>query len=220
MLDEAVLGVDEKEPQTAVVEDDNSTETVEDTTEKTEELNPYKKQMADLAIENRQKAGALKEERKKAKELEERLAKSEESKAEEAEETEEKPKRKYLSPEEADALMDEKMRKARLEDKLSQITKDADEQKLIRFHLEHSIKRSGDVDNDLSMAIAIANKHLVEQAKKAESDRNDNEALNARFSGGGTYSKQGSSPVLSDPVKRQANEILKRLGIQDGEKYL
>ena len=214
MIQDPVLEQDEKElTDEAVVE--KPAEVVE------EELNPYKEQMAQLAVENRQKTGALKEAKEKvktaeekAKELEERLKALEENKEEV------KPKSKYLSPEEADKLMTDKIKQQRLEDLIVKSTSNLDEQKLVRYHLDNSIVKTGDVEQDLSMAIAIANKHLVDQAKSAEVERLNREAMNAQFSGGRSYSRQGTPSWQADPIKKEANELLKKLGVHDGEKYL
>lgn len=218
MEQQPVAELDDKQLN-PVVENDEKTEVVEDTTKKTEEeeLNPYKKEMAKLAVENRQKTGALKEEREKSKDLEDRLAALEKAKTEVVEEEEEKPRKRKEDPRE---IVLEEMRKQRFEDKLVQFSSDKDEQTLIRHHYNNSIVRSGDVEVDLSNAIALANKHLVDQAKRAEVERQGTEALNAKFSSGRSYSKQGGPAYLSDPVKKGAVEILKRLGITDGEKYV
>jgi len=215
MEEEIKTGSEEAEKDLA---GNSTTENVEaEKTAETEELNPYKKQMADLAVENRQKAGALRDERKKSKELEEELANI---KADKEAKKDNLTEPKYLSAEEADKLMEDKLRKQRLEDKLSSITSNDDERKLIRHHLEHSIVRSGDLEQDLSMAVAIANKHLVDQAKQQEIERNERESVNARFSAGRSYARTGQPSYMADPIKKEANEILKRLGIRDGEKYL
>lgn len=223
MEDEKVVS-EENEKDLNVKEDEKTTQ-VEDTTKKTEEeeLNPYKKEMAKLAVENRQKTGALKEEREKSKELEDRLASLEKAKEEkevvdEEEEEEVKPKKRKIQG--AREIVQEEMRKQRFEDKLSLISNNKDEQQLIRHHYNNSIVKSGDVEQDLSNAVALANKHLVDQAKKAEAEREDNEALSAKFSAGRSYSKQGKPAYLSDPIKKGAVEILKKLGIPDGEKYV
>lgn len=212
------LPVDEQDDKqlNPVVENDEKETVVEDTTQKTEETNPYKEQMAKLAIENRQKAGALKSERERNKELEEELA-ALKSKEEAEEEEKPKPKKKAEDPRE---IVQEEMRKQRFEDKLAQVSNSQDEQRLIRHHYENSIVRSGDVEVDLSNAIALANKHLVDQAKKAEAERQDTEALNAKYSGGRSYSKQGGPAYLSDPIKKGAVDLMKKLGISDGEKYV
>ena len=167
MEDETNSGEVEKDP--IVADDVNSEKTADDTATKTdEELNPYKKAMAKLAVENRQKTGALKEEREKSKELEDRLAKLEGTKekedVEEEDEEEVKPKKRKIQG--AREIVQEEMRKQRFDDKLLSASADKDERELIRHHYNNSIVKSGDVETDLSNAIALANKHLVDQAKK------------------------------------------------------
>lgn len=54
-----------------------------------------------------------------------------------------------------------------VENKISSLTGNTDEQQLIKFHLENSIKRTGSIDNDLANARALAN------AKKFEKNFNE-----------------------------------------------
>ncbi len=221
MITNPVLEQDEKEltgeSTTEAVETEKTEEITTTTKEEVVEENPYKKQMAELAIENRQKAGALKEAKTKTKELEERLKALEESKTDDEEI---KPTRKYISPEEADKLMEEKIKAQKLEDLILQSTSNVDEQNLVRYHLNNSIVKTGDINKDLTMAIAIANSHLVSQAKSAETERLNRENISAQYSMGRSYSKQGTPSWQADPIKKEANELLKKLGIKDGEKYL
>lgn len=219
MIENPVFQEDEKNLDNTIESDDvNTDEAKVEGNEASAEVNPYKEQMAKLAVENRQKAGALKEAKSKAKELEDRLAALEAAKEDDKEEV--KPTRKYLSPEEAEKLMEDKMKAQRLEDLILQSTSNVDEQNLVRYHLNNSIVKTGDIQKDLTMAIAIANSHLVNQAKSAEVERTSRENMNAQYSMGRSYHKPGTPSWQADPIKKEANELLKKLGIKDGEKYL
>ncbi len=160
--------------------------------------------------EARQKTGALAEEREKRKAADaaaKALAKS-----------------KEVSDEELDKRLDEKLA-ARLDGKefnqlLTQVTADPDEIALIKHHYETSIVKTGNVAEDLKKATAIANQHLVEQAKAAQIEREAVEGRTTSFLGSKTFSKQGKPAYETDPRLKQAAAILDKLGAGDAKKFL
>jgi hypothetical protein len=178
----------------------------------TQEEDKYKKELDRLTAMNLQKEGALKEERRLRREAQAKLD------AKAVEPLDDEPKVKYLTQVEMDAALDKRMAKQKFEDKLETVSNNVEEQKLVRYHYENSIVRTGDVATDLKMAIAIANQHLVEQVKKAEADREENEFINAKVSGGGTYNRaSGKGTTTND---RAAAQFLKNIGAADAEKFL
>lgn len=216
MSKETVLDKDENlsEEETSETTEQTVETTVEPKVEKTteedekKEENPYEKEIKRLEDEKRQKEGALKEERRLRKEAEKALAEKE-GKAED---------KKYVTPEELEKALDEKLKRSKFEDLVEKATSDPNEQKLIRHHYENSIRRTGNLETDLTMAIAIANQHVVQQAKKAEQEREGNEAFMAKNSGGNTYGKPSAGKT--DPISRGAAQFLKNLGASDATKHL
>lgn len=175
----------------------------------------YKKENERLAAEARQKAGAVQEERDRRKKAEE------ESKAkDEALEALAKEKKGGLSAEETDKLLDEKLSKRDFQNLLSQTTPDVDEQKLIQFHYENSIVKTGNVGEDFKKAFAIANQHLVDQAKKAQEEREENEGFVASFQSSRPTAPLGKQAYETNPSLKRAASILDRLGVPEAKKFL
>lgn len=177
-----------------------------------EEVSPYKAELEKMEAINRQKEGALKEERRLRKEAEAKLKETTESTLDDG------PKEKYLTQAQVDAALDKRMAQQKFEAKLENLSNDPDEQKLVKFHYENSIVKTGDVATDLRMAVAIANQHLVERVKNAEAEREGNEFMSAKVSGGNTYMREGTKGT--DPNTRAAAQFLKNIGAGDAEKFL
>ena len=188
------------------------TEKPADVIDTTAEVSPYKAELEKMEAINRQKEGALKEERRLRKEAEAKLKETTESTLDDG------PKEKYLTQAQVDAALDKRMAREKFETKLESISNNVDEQKLVRYHYENSIVKTGDVATDLEMAVAIANRHLVNQVKNAEAEREENEFIAAKVSGGNTYMRANSKGV--DPNNRATAQFLKNIGAGDAEKYL
>lgn len=174
---------------------------------------PYKKQLEQLEVENRQKAGALEEERKK------RLAAEAAAKAL-AEANTAGDSEKNLSTEELKKWLDAKFEARDFDQQLAQFTGDVEEQKLIKAHYETSIIRTGNIAEDLKKAAAIANSHLVEQAKKAQAEREASEAFGTGFQGGSSSGHQAKPAYTTDPIAKGAAQLLEKFGRKDSIKYL
>jgi len=203
-----VADLDEK--QVEEVASESTAETTEQTTEDTQ-VDPYEEQLKKLEMQNRQKDGALKEERRKRKELETRLEERE------TEETEETPS-KGLTLEEVDKLFEKRLAKEKFESRLESFSNNENERKVIRFHYENSINRTGDVATDLTMAAAIANQHIIQKAKAQEQEQFETEATLARVSRGGVGAR--SSGTGQDALSRATAALLKNLGAEDAIKHI
>lgn len=170
---------------------------------KLEELEAEKKKAEDIA---RQKSGALEEERAERKAAEaaaKALAKS-----------------KDVSEEELDQRLESKLNAREFTQRLKEVSQDTDEQALIKHHYETSIVKTGNVETDLARAVAIANSHLVDQAKQAQLEREEQEARVTGFQGGSPTGRKGKPVYETDPVLRGAASLLDRLGMGSSKKYL
>lgn len=187
-------------------------ETTETTTESQDDVNPYKAELDKVQEIARQKDGALKEERRLRKEAEEKLKAATTSDIPTSET--QKEEKKYLTQDELEA----RLAREKFEIQLERVTDNTDEQKLVRHHYENSIVRTGDVAADLRMAVALANQHVVEQVRRAQADREVQESVVARVSGGSNYTRPTSTG--SDPTSRAVSNLLKKIGASDAEKYI
>lgn len=157
----------------------------------------------------KQKTGAITEEREKRKAAEAAAKALSES---------------HISDEDLERKLDEKINNRLANEKfsqlLSQTTSDVDEQALIKLHYEKSIIKTGNVETDLARAAAIANSHLLNQAKQAQIEREASEARTVSFQSGSPKGRQGKPAFETDPTKRKAADLLERLGVGDAKKYL
>lgn len=221
MSNETVLA-DEK-PAEEVETSETTTEKTEQpvdseaNVEKAEEKSPYEVELEKLKAEKaksdaiaRQKDGALKEERRLRKEAEAKIKGD----------TEEKENPKYLTPEEAKQLLKEQLAERDFSQMLTQISADPAEQALIKEHYENSIVKTGNVAEDLKKATAIANQHLVEQAKAAQMEREASEGNMTRFMPGTSYRRSGQPAYEGDPTLRAAAQFFDKIGRGDMKKYL
>ena len=199
--------------------EETTTETKEETTEtKSEVANLYEEKLKQLELENKQKEGALKEERRLRKEAEE-AAKSATT-ATPTETTAISLEDKPLTRKDVESIMAEKLVQREMETQLGVISSDPAEQKLIRHHYENSIVRTGNVANDLAMAAAITNQHLIDEARRVQTEREASEARMAGFQGGKPSGKSGKPAYESDPRLREVANILDRFGEGSAKKYL
>lgn len=162
------------------------------------------KKQEDIA---RQKTGALKDEKEKSKAAEAAA----EALAEAAK----------FSQQDLDKRLDERFANEKFNTLLLQNTSDPDEQALIKLHYETSIVKTGNVETDLARAVAIANSHLVEQARQAQIEREENEARTVSFQGGQPNKGRPIKPAYeTNPTLRAAANFLDKLGMGGAKKYL
>lgn len=185
----------------------------------TPEESDVKKRLTAMETELRQKTGALEEERRLRKAAE--AAKTTPPAVEPPATTpvvtdDDKP----LTRKEAQALFEEQARARDVDSQIKQLTADPDEQKLIMLHYQHSIQRTGDVAKDVSMALAIANAHLIQEAKEVKIAREAQEARMANFSGGKPTARAGKPAYEADPKLRAVANILDQFGQGSAKKYL
>lgn len=100
---------------------------------------------------------------------------------------------------------------------ISEVSTNDEEAKLIRFHLDNTLKRSGDVKKDVEVARLLANRHLLAQAEEREEEsRLDMASRSGRGASGGR-----SRPETGDASTRAAIKILKTAEPdKDWNKYL
>ena len=208
---------DDEKPVEEVATSETTTETTEKTTTEIaseDAKSVYEKELEKLETEKRQKEGALKEERRLRKEAEAAKKAAEDKLAEQAQGD------KPLTTKELDKRLSEELTKRDFDQSVRGYTADPKEQELIKHHYDNSIRKTGDVATDLKMAVAIANQHLVDQAKRVQIERENAEAQNARFTGGQSYGRTGKPAYESDPRLKGAAALLDKIGAGDAKKFL
>lgn len=174
----------------------------------------YQKELKRLEDEKRQKDGALKEERRLRKEAEEKLKLAEEEQKKKAEEN------KPLTAEDIDRRLEDRLKQRDFDQAVSNYTSNADEQALIRHHYAHSIRQTGNLQTDLKNAVAIANQHLVDEAKRVQYEREQAEGSMTGFQGGIVHRREGKPVYEANPNLRKAAELLDKMGAGDAKKFL
>ena len=124
-----------------------------------------------------------------------------------------KKKEESLDPDVEKRLMDrieEKLLERDRETKIKSVTSDEAAQKLVKHHLENTIRSSGNVDQDIQAAWAIVNqKAMQELLQKKESYEAYQEMVSSSQVGGGVASHSQSKSI--SPARRQAEEILRAI---------
>lgn len=180
----------------------------------------YKQENERLAKENLEKSDALLVERSRRKEADEKAEAAKTAAEALAEANKNAEAAKGLSVEEIDSLLETKLAKREVEQRLLQTSSDPEEQKLVRFHYDNSIVKSGNVAEDLKKASAIANQHLVEKAKQEQFEREQGEGQMAGFQGGRPTGRSGKPAYETNPTLKGAAALLDKLGVGDAKKYL
>lgn len=190
-----------------------------------EEENPYKQQLEDIEKEKenvedekeqldtelRQNKGALKEEREKRKEAEEKLKDYKDNNEEDEEED-------TFSEYDIDKKIDAKITKERVINGIDKMSNNDDEKKLIKYHYENSIVKSGDTVKDLKNAQTLANQHLIEKVKEQDKTINtEQETMAGMSSASSVAGDKGSS---NTPFKKKAGDFLDSIGASEAKKNL
>lgn len=104
-----------------------------------------------------------------------------------------------------------------VETMINSSTTDENERKLIKDAYENSIVKTGDLQQDLKKAFAIANASVIDEIRKNKSEAEANELIMTKFSAGQNYGKQGEDNVLNTPAKKAAAENLRKLGMSEDQ---
>lgn len=96
-----------------------------------------------------------------------------------------------------------------LTQKVSVLTRDPDEQKLILHHFNATIVKTGDVDRDLQNAMAIANANVVWEQKRNIAIEERREDFLTSFP---ANSARGNQPMqTTDPMQRQVEQLVAKM---------
>lgn len=182
-------------------ETDETTEQIESKQPETQgSESPYEKQLAEL--------------RKRAEEAEAKLQEKDkiiENKNRAIEST--KAKLKDVTPE--DELeerllkrLEEKQQKESISSRVSALTNDAAERDVILHHYNNTIVKTGNFEEDLKNAIALANRDNVWEQKRNRALEERREEFMTSFAG---TSLRGESKTthISDPILAQAAELIR-----------
>ena len=213
----SVVVTDEKLTQEQIAAQEAAQKTEADAQAKADaEQSVYKQELAKITAEKdkaetiaRQKEGALKEERLLRKAAEDAKIVAEE-----------KASKVDLTVDEIDKRLEAKLAARDFTQALAQVSNDPDEQKLVKHHYETSIVKTGNVAADLQMAVAIANQHLINQAREAQAQREQGESKTAGFQGSGSYGRSGQPAYQTEPSLKAAGALLDKWGLGDAKKHL
>lgn len=161
------------------------------------ELSPFEKQLKEIEERNKSLEAEL-ESRKKQLELKDKALKKKED---------------SLDPELEKRLMDkfeEKLLERDRESKIKALTQDEAAQKLVKHHLENTIRPSGNVENDIQAAWAIVNQKVMQELlqKKASYEAYEELVSSTQV---GTGVASNSQQRSTSPARRQAEEILRAI---------
>lgn len=124
-----------------------------------------------------------------------------------------KKKEENLDPDVEKRLMDKleaKLQERDRESEIKSITSDEAAQKLIKHHLEHTIRPSGNVTQDIQTAWAIVNAKATQELlqKQASYEAYEELVSNSQMGGGAASNAQ---PRSLSPARRQAEELLRAI---------
>ncbi len=120
-----------------------------------------------------------------------------------------------------DSLKREVLAEIRLESELDRISKSKAEREVVMHHYKSSIQRTGDVQEDLRRAVAVANAGRVSELLARERSEDDSlEASAASMLGGGNMRGNRPTSTLQSNARKEAEAILKNIKRQgfDGAK--
>lgn len=93
--------------------------------------------------------------------------------------------------------------------KVTVLTRDPDEQKLILHHLNNSVVRTGDIDRDLQNAMAIANTNIIMEQKRNLAIEERREDFLTSFP---ANNARGNQPMqTTDPMQRQVEALVQKM---------
>lgn len=167
----------------------------EQTTE-SKEVNEYKKlyEEAQAELDNKNKLLELKDEKLKNKSRALKAVKSGEDDDDEL-------------IEKAVARIEAKQAEKSAYNSVNELAGDENEAKLARFHLDNTIKRSGDAVKDAKAALAIANAETLYEMRQAQIAGEAHEESLSRLSSS-VSAQAPRKTTYKDPVQRKAEEML------------
>ena len=130
-----------------------------------------------------------------------------------------------------DEIVEEKIDKSYVDKKNEEIlvglsldknVNDEAEKKLIKYHYNNSIIKTGDIAKDLKNARAIANEHIIESIKKTREEAARNESEMTGYSAGIPKRELNASDKggpKDTPVNRAAAALLDKID-PEAKKYL
>jgi len=162
-----------------------------------EELSPFEKQLQEIQAEKQALENRLKE-RERQLELKDKALKR---------------KAEGENPE-IEQRLEEKLQNAfrarDIEQTIQNITTDKSAQDLIKYHIENTIKPSGNVQQDIQTAWAIVNQKAFSELMEQKASVEAFQELVAKSQMGGSIASNPMKASVS-PARRQAEEILKHI---------
>lgn len=165
--------------------------------EKESALSPFEQQLKELEDQKKALESEL-ESRKKQLEMKDKALKR---------------KEESLDPDLEKRLMDkfeEKLQERDRESKIRALTPDESAQKLVKHHLENTIRPSGNVENDIQAAWAVVNQKAVQELMRQNASYEAYEELVSSTQAGAGVANNAQRKSVS-PARRQAEEILRAI---------
>lgn len=158
-----------------------------------EEPSPYEIELAELR-KQKEAADALIQKKDEIIEHKNRALQAEKKKAK-------------ADPSSEDAVTERVIERLAFDRKVEAVTTDAAERDLIRHHYQNSIVRTGNVDDDLAMAVAIANRKTVMAQREAQAREEGRENYMTSFPASTARGSQKST--ITDPILKQAEQLVR-----------
>ena len=176
-----------------------------------EKVNPYEVKLKEVEAEIAKQKEIIEHKNRAINALKKKKPQVEEEIGDEEDEEETKPELDK-------GYVDSKYEQLAVDIKSKEITADEAERKLILYHYNNSIKKTGDMDRDLKLSRAIANEHIIEQVQKnrQEAEAKENELVN--FSSGNPR-REISGEVARSAVNSAAAAFLDKID-PEAKKYL
>lgn len=200
---EAANRMEDQQTTQTEVENQSQMETVETTETKqpeAQEESPFKKQLDELQ-KRADEAEAKLQEKDKIIENKNRAIEASKKKLKESGPEDELESRIL-------ARLEEKQNESSLDSKVKALTDDATEQELIKQHYKVSIVKTGNLENDLKNAVALANADRVWEQRRNRAMEERREDFLTSFSGTSLRGDAAASKVR-DPIHAAAAELVR-----------
>lgn len=104
--------------------------------------------------------------------------------------------------------LEEKQQIGSVKSRIGALTSDPNEQELILHHFEKTVQRTGNFEEDLKNAVALANRDIVWEQKRNRAMEERREDFMTSFAGT-SLRGEASAPKISDPILAQAAELVR-----------
>ena len=94
---------------------------------------------------------------------------------------------------------------------IAKISTDPAERELIERHYNSSIRLTGNLEDDVQNALAIANRSVVMEQKRNRAMEEQNEDFLASFAKGGSATGNSPKTYVSNPIQREAEELVRSI---------